>query len=55
VYYVLVVVMIVFRGEECVGIEGSNSVPWRKGPFADGEGLGPVLDASRRGAVPLGD
>jgi hypothetical protein len=52
---VFAVEMIVFRGKECVGIEGSNGVPWRKGPSADGEGLGPVLDASRRGAVPLGD
>jgi hypothetical protein len=55
VYYVLVVQMIVFGGEKCVEIEGGDSFPWRKGPSADGEGLGPVLDARRRGAVPLGD
>jgi hypothetical protein len=45
VYYVLEVEMIVFGGEKCVGIEGSDGVPWWKGPSADGEGLGPVLDA----------
>jgi hypothetical protein len=55
VYYVLVVEMIVFGGEKCVRIEGSDGVPWRKGPSANGEGLGPVLDASRRGAIPLGN
>jgi hypothetical protein len=55
VYYVLVVEMIVFGGEECIGIESGDGFPWREGPYADGEGLGPVLDASRRGAVPLGD
>jgi hypothetical protein len=56
VYYVLIVQMIVFlRGKKCVGIEGGDGFPWRKGPSADGEGLGPVLDASRRGTVPLGD
>jgi hypothetical protein len=54
VYYVLVVEMIVFGGEECIGIESSDGFPWRKGPSAD-ESLGPLLDASRRGAVPLGD
>jgi hypothetical protein len=55
VYYVLVVEMIVFGGEKCVGIESGDGFPWRKEPSADGEGLGPGLDASRRGAVPLGD
>jgi hypothetical protein len=54
-YYVLEVEMIVFGGTKCVGIEGSDGVPWRKGPSADGEGLGPVLDASRRSALPPGD
>jgi hypothetical protein len=55
VYYVLVVEMIVFGGEKCVEIESSDGVPWRKGPSADGKDLRPVLDASRRGAVPLGN
>jgi hypothetical protein len=55
VYYVLEVKMIFFRGEKCVGIEGSDGVPWRKGPPVDGEGLGPVLDASERGVLPPGD
>jgi hypothetical protein len=55
VYYVLVVEMIVFGGEKYVGVEGSDGVTWRKGPSADGKGLGPVLDASRRGVVPLGN
>jgi hypothetical protein len=51
VYYVLVVMMIVFGGEKCVGIEGSDSVPWWKGPSANGEGFGPVSHASGRGAL----
>jgi hypothetical protein len=55
VYYVLVVGRIVFRGKECVGIDSGDDFPWREGPSADGEGLGPVLDASRRGAIPFGD
>jgi hypothetical protein len=55
VYYVLVVEMIVFGGEKFVGIESRDGFPWRKGPSADGEGLGPVLDAGRRGVVLLGD
>jgi hypothetical protein len=41
--------------KKCVRIEGGDGVPWRKGPYTNGEGLGPVLDASRRGAVPLGN
>jgi hypothetical protein len=51
VYYVLVVKVIVFGGEKCVEIEGSDGVLWRKGPTADGEGFRPILHPSGRGAL----
>jgi hypothetical protein len=43
--------------ERCVRREGSDGVPWRNGPSADGVGvsLGPALDASGRGALPPGN